>query len=62
MIAVGTKVPVITTGDEGLHFFDKGQIVTRSLDPLNFEDDEFKAFQGEDGQIQVLEESDYELL
>lgn len=60
MIAIGTKVRVITTGFEGLHWFDEGQIVTR-ID-MDFEDEEFEAFQGEDGQIQVLEESDYELL
>ena len=62
MITIGTKVRVITSGEEGFHFFRKGEIVTRSIDPLGFEGDEFEAFQGEGGQVQVLEESDYELL
>ncbi|UAV84581.1 hypothetical protein PHB09_085 [Pseudomonas phage PHB09] len=63
MIAIGTKVRVITTGEEGYHFFDKGQIVTRIKDPAHgYEDEDFQTFQNENGQLQWLEESDYELL
>lgn len=56
----GTKVRVITRGD--FHCFEEGQIVTRTSDSFDVECEELKAFVGDDGLYQVLEESDYELL